>query len=85
LVEKITDEELKKLEEVAKVAAKFVDAWVQTTLKNSLKCQRSRKYSKYLDELREVMHKHIKPKGLVARHQKVESTFCLRFKESFRA
>lgn len=36
-----------------------------------------KKYSKYLDELREVMHKHIKPKGLVARHQKVESSLLL--------
>ena len=31
----------------------------------------------YLEELRGVMHKHIKPKGLVARRQKVESSLLL--------
>jgi len=32
---------------------------------------------KYLNELRKVMHKHIKPKSLVARRQKVESSLLL--------
>jgi len=79
---KITDDELSKLEEVAKVAAKFVDAWGPDNpnhaqiwlaegknmddMEEFIKKHASdpEKAFKYLNELREVMHKYIKPKGL---------------------
>jgi len=79
---KITDEELKKLEEVAKVIAKFVDAWGPDNINHAqIWLERGsnmddleefiKKYAKdpektfqYLEELRQVMHKYIKPKGL---------------------
>ncbi|WP_457751784.1 hypothetical protein [Thermococcus sp.] len=79
---KITEEELKKLEEVAKVIAKFVDAWGPDNInhaqiwlaegKNMDDLEEFiKKYAKnpekafqYLEELRQVMHKYIKPKGL---------------------
>ena len=79
---KITDGELKKLEEVAKVIAKFVDAWGPDNINHAqIWLERGsnmddleefiKKYAKdpektfqYLEELRRVMHKYIKPKGL---------------------
>ena len=79
---KITDEELKKSDEVAKVIAKFVDAWGPDNINHAqIWLERGsnmddleefiKKYAKdpektfqYLEELRQVMHKYIKPKGL---------------------
>ncbi|ASJ09481.1 hypothetical protein A3L11_09660 [Thermococcus siculi] len=79
---KVTDEDLKKLEEIAKVTAKLVDAWVPDDeerakawldfgknyddLKEFIEewAKDPEKTFQYLEELREVLHKHIKKKGL---------------------
>ncbi|MBP1910760.1 hypothetical protein [Thermococcus stetteri] len=79
---KVTDEDLQKLEEIAKVTAKLVDAWVPDDEErakawldlgknyNDLKefieewAKDPEKTFQYLNELRNVMYRYIKKKGL---------------------
>ncbi|WP_148221055.1 hypothetical protein [Thermococcus barophilus] len=100
---KIAEEELKKLEEVAKVIAKFVDAWGPDNINHAQIWLAEgsnmddleefiKKYAKdpekafqYLEELRQVMHKCIKPKGLVDRRQKVESSALLEIRRELQS